>query len=97
MFVKFYAPWCGHCKKMAPGYSNIAQKMNSAEDGIPVAKVDCTVHADVCSKFGVQGYPTLKFFLNGNPVDYQGGREEQDILGWIHNHSDFRFKPSRYH
>ena len=83
VFVKFYAPWCGHCKAMAPGYSNLAKRMQTEENGIPIAKVDSTIEKELSEKYGVQGFPTLKLFVDGEPVDYQGGREENDIYQWL--------------
>jgi protein disulfide-isomerase A1 len=83
VFVKFYAPWCGHCKSMAKGYSDLAKRMQAEEGGIPIAKVDATVEKDLAEKYGIQGFPTLKFFVDGEGVDYQGAREENDIYSWI--------------
>lgn len=83
VFVKFFAPWCGHCKKMAPSYQALAKKTNESGKDIVIAEVDCTVHNEVCTKFGVRGYPTLKFFFNGEPVDYNGEREGEAIEKWI--------------
>lgn len=82
-FVKFYAPWCGHCKSMAPAYSKLAQRMKAEKDGVAIAKVDATVENELGSKFGVQGFPSLKFFINGQPVDYQGGRDEDAMFNWL--------------
>lgn len=83
VFVKFYAPWCGHCKSMAPGYSKLARRMKEADNGVPITKVDATVEKDLGEKFGIKGFPTLKFFINGEPVDYSGAREEEPIYNWI--------------
>lgn len=82
-FVKFYAPWCGHCKSMAPAYSNLGKRMKVETDGVAVGKVDSTVHNDLGTKYGVQGFPTLKLFINGEPVDYAGGREEDAMFNWL--------------
>jgi len=68
--VKFYAPWCGHCKKLVPTWEQLAAKA----EGFSVAKVDCTVHGALCQKFGVRGYPTLKLFVDGQKHDYSGPR-----------------------
>ncbi len=83
VFVKFYAPWCGHRKSMAPSYAKLAEKMNNKEDGIPIADLDATEHGSVAEEFNVQGYPTLKFFIDGVPVDYNGEREGDAIENFI--------------
>jgi len=71
-FVKFYAPWCGHCKNLAPTWDKLAAKYKG--QGVTVAKVDCTVHQGPCTANGVQGYPTLKLFKDGKAIDYSGAR-----------------------
>jgi protein disulfide-isomerase A1 len=82
-FVKFYAPWCGHCKSMAAGYSKLAKRMKSETNGVAIAKVDTTVETTLGEQFGIKGYPTLKFFVDGQPVDYSGAREEDALYNWI--------------
>lgn len=83
VMVKFYAPWCGHCKSMAPAYSKVAARMKKEENGVAIAKVDSTIHKDLGTKYGVKGFPTLKLFMNGEPVDYTGGREEDAMFQWL--------------
>ena len=73
MLVEFYAPWCGHCKRLAPDYSKAAKDLK--EHGIPLAKVDATEETDVAQKYGVTGYPTLKVMRLGKDYDYTGPRE----------------------
>lgn len=82
---EFYAPWCGHCKKLAPEYLQAAEQLASSNPNVKLAKVDCTTEQEVCSKFGVQGYPTLKFFTKGSsePMPYEGGRTAGEIVNWL--------------
>ncbi len=53
VLVEFYAPWCGHCKSLAPVYEEVAQKLKD-EDGVVLAKLDATAN-DVPSQFDVKG------------------------------------------
>jgi len=78
-FVKFFAPWCGHCKKIKPAWDQLAAAFEDSSTAI-IGDVDCTSDKskDLCSKFGVRGYPTLKYFTEStDPMgdSYDGGRD----------------------
>merc|ERR1719230_802044 len=70
--VEFFAPWCGHCKKLAPEYEETA-KAFAGEAGVGVYTVDATENSELAGKYDVSGYPTLKWFPPGSsePEDYQ--------------------------
>ncbi|KAK6351355.1 protein disulfide-isomerase precursor [Orbilia javanica] len=83
VLAEFYAPWCGHCKALAPEYEVAATELKAK--GIQVVKVDCTEEADLCQKQGVEGYPTLKIFRGSveSFSPYAGQRKADAIVSYM--------------
>merc|ERR1712137_947766 len=80
-FIKFYAPWCGHCKRLAPTWDSLAEVAN-----FNVGKVDCTENGALCQRFEVHGYPTLLLFKEGTgsaAIKYSGARDLPAFTSWV--------------
>jgi len=80
-FLEFYAPWCGHCKALAPAWEETAYNLKGK---VKVAKVDATQERALASRFGIQGFPTLKLFPSGKKMeslvqDYEGPRTAESM------------------
>ena len=76
--VEFYAPWCGHCKNLAPEYQKAAKALAGV---VGVGAVNCDEEKQLCGQYGVQGFPTIKVFGDDKrkPKDYQGQRTAEGI------------------
>jgi protein disulfide-isomerase A6 len=79
--VEFYAPWCGHCKSLAPSWELAAKQLKGV---VKVGAVDMTTDESVGRPYDVKGFPTLKFFGNdkNSPIAYEGGRDADSIRTW---------------
>ncbi len=77
---------CGHCKNLAPEWKQAAATFQTS-DPIKLAALDATSAPEIASKYGVQGYPTIKFFKEGSTdaEDYDGGRSADTIVEWVND------------
>jgi len=84
VLVEFYAPWCGHCKALAPTWEKLGEKYQDQES-VVIAKVDATANDIVADGVNVRGFPTILFFGAGGaePVTYEGGRDLDDFVKYI--------------
>jgi len=83
ILVEFYAPWCGHCKKLAPEYAKAAEILKKEDPAIPLAKVDADSEKELGSRFGIRSFPTMKIFRNGVESEYTGPRESAGIVSYM--------------
>ncbi|KAJ5974212.1 hypothetical protein N7481_011422 [Penicillium waksmanii] len=78
-FIKFYAPWCGHCQALAPNWQAMAKEM---KDVLNVGEVNCDVESRLCEDARVSSFPTMYFFRGGQRVEYTGLRGLGDLLSY---------------
>jgi protein disulfide-isomerase A6 len=84
--VEFFAPWCGHCKTLAPVYEQLAQDFAFAKkDKLTIAKVNADQEKSLGTRFGIQGFPTIKYFdgKSEKPEDYNGGRDLESLTEFL--------------
>jgi len=98
-FVEFYAPWCGHCKHLEPEYEKVGEAFADSKD-VLIAKVDADAHRELGEQFGVQGFPTLKFFPKGwksgdETTPYEEGRTADSIIEFVKANSGAKAKKAK--
>ncbi|XP_053606677.1 protein disulfide-isomerase TMX3 [Plodia interpunctella] len=79
-FVKFYAPWCAHCRRLEPVWAHVAQTLYSSP--IKVAKVDCTRFSAVATHFKIRAYPTILFIKGSFRHEYNGDRLKEEMVNY---------------
>ncbi|NWZ45630.1 PDIA2 isomerase, partial [Brachypodius atriceps] len=86
LLVEFYAPWCGHCQRLAPSFAQAAAELRNESSPARLGKVDATAQTALATEFGITSYPTLKLFRDGNrthPLAYTGPMDSQGIVRWM--------------
>lgn len=87
--VKFYAPWCGHCKTIAPLFE-AAAKLLAGNPNIELGEFDSTKNE--VEGVSIKGYPTIYFYKKDktlDPLTLDGGRTTEDIVSWLKDHTEY--------
>jgi len=82
-FVDFYAPWCGHCQRLAPELDSLAGQVSKLGRQLIVAKIDGPANPKADSRFGISGYPTLYLFKGKSMYEYTGSRNADAMFRWL--------------
>ncbi|GAB2251945.1 hypothetical protein Droror1_Dr00004792 [Drosera rotundifolia] len=83
VLVDFYAPWCGHCKRLAPELDAAAPVLAGLKEPIVIAKIDADKYRRISSKYEIDGFPTLKIFMHGVPTEYYGPRKAEILIRFL--------------
>lgn len=84
--VKFYAPWCGHCRRLAPTYEKVAEHFHrsSSSPSVSVGRIDATAHPGLAAPFDIRGYPTILLLRGGDKIEsYTGARTFNAIKEFV--------------
>ena len=88
LLIKFYAPWCGHCQLMAPHFARAAQTLKNDITPTYLAKIDSTIYTNAAKFYDIQGFPSFKYFKNGDEFEYDSSqRADDEIIAWVRKKS----------
>ena len=90
-FVKFYAPWCSHCKHMAAAWTELGKEMKGK---LNIGEVNCEANKKLCKDINLRGYPTLMFFKGGERVEYDGLRGLGDLVSFANKAVQYTLFPN---
>ncbi|KAL2211121.1 disulfide isomerase [Sarocladium strictum] len=84
-FVEFVAPWCDHCKKLAPVWEELAVGLQSHKNKIQIAKVDVEAEKALGERFGISRFPTFKYFdgTSKSPQVYKAARDLESLTAFV--------------
>lgn len=86
----FYADWCGHCKRFKPVFDGeLKSLVSNSKIPVELEAIDCDKNPQIASKYNVSGFPTLILEVNNKPIEYQGNRSSENIIGFIKEHLNF--------
>ncbi|KAI3675980.1 hypothetical protein L1987_85576 [Smallanthus sonchifolius] len=91
--VEFYTSWCGHCKKLAPEYERLGVSFKGTKS-VLIGKVDCDEHKQICTKYKISGYPTIKWFAKGSlePQEYDGAHTAYALVEYMNSQAGTNVK-----
>ncbi|PAA59998.1 hypothetical protein BOX15_Mlig024917g1 [Macrostomum lignano] len=99
LFVKFFAPWCSHCQRLAPVWERLAQDLAQEfpdRQQLVLGRVDCTEEAGLCNQQGVRAYPSLLLYQQGHLVDsFRGLRDLAALSDFLRTAIGLRSKEQR--
>ncbi|XP_010543397.1 PREDICTED: protein disulfide-isomerase 5-2 [Tarenaya hassleriana] len=83
IFVDFYAPWCGHCKRLSPELDAAAPILAKLKQPIVIAKLDAERYSRLARKLDIDAFPTLKLYNHGVPMEYYGPRKADLLVRYL--------------
>jgi protein disulfide-isomerase A1 len=83
ILIKYYVPWCVHCKKLDPEYNKAAEALKNQEPRLYLAKVDASINRNLARRMNIHSYPNIQFYSKGDYIPYQGPRIAEDIIKFM--------------
>lgn len=86
-FVDFFAPWCHWCQRLQPVWEAFAERVETDHIPVSIVTVDCVDHPDLCLKYKIQAFPTMRMFKHGKPQspDYHADRTVDAFVEFVNS------------